>query len=41
MQDAQVTKSLTCTKKYIVSLFLEQNIKHFVGPDLGPNFLLL
>ena len=21
-------------------LFLEQNIKHFVGPDLGPNFLL-
>ena len=21
-------------------LFLEQNIKHFVGPDLGPNCLL-
>ena len=31
-----------CAHRTVLSapLFLEQNIKHFVGPDLGPNCLL-
>ena len=31
-----------CAHRIVLSapLFLEQNIKHFVGPDLGPNCLL-
>ena len=35
-------RSSACAHRTVLSapLFLEQNIKHFVGPDLGPNCLL-
>ena len=33
-------RSACATHSLTAPLFLEQNIKHFVGPDLGPNCLL-